>query len=344
MCMLAPANGYQFGEGTEAIINGQVANVIAFDGEKIIIGISFVAEELPYYNISFVDEVGSSVNSAIMTKAGIITLPEYEMKLPEGYKFAGWTLDGGQTLLAGEYYVNDHTEFVAVLVESGVHRHVYDKNYIDNGQGFHEKRCIDIENCDDPAGSVISEMHQYENFTPCDVICTICGSERTTDTGFGYHFFEFECSEVCSVCGKQRETQHTPGEAATCGKAQLCTVCGIELAPKTDAHTPSAEPTCTEAQTCTVCGIELKAAIGHSAGVEWLYNEEGHYKLCACGEKVEKGAHADADENDVCDACGYDMSTGLSVGAIIGIVIGAVVLLGGGGAAVWFFVIKKKKG
>ena len=110
------------------------------------------------------------------------------------------------------------------------------------------------------------------------------------------------------------------------------------------AHTPGSAATCTEAQKCTVCGTELAPASGHTAGVEWISDEAEHYKLCACGEKVEKGAHTDADENDVCDACGYDMSTGLSVGAIIGIVIGAVVLLGGGGAAVWFFVIKKKKG
>ena len=56
------------------------------------------------------------------------------------------------------------------------------------------------------------------------------------------------------------------------------------------------------------------------------------------------GEHVDADENELCDACNAELpKNGLPAGAIVGIVIGAVVLLGGGGFALFWFVIKKKR-
>lgn len=228
--------------------------------------------------------------------------------------------------------------------------------------------CGHVRTADNDGGP----LHFY--YSDCQENCSVCGKHRETTVdhtpgaaatcttaqrctacskilafSLGHDFGDPTC-ESAATCKNDGCTAtvgsalgHTPGEEATCTAGQKCTVCNKELSPAL-AHTPGAAATCTEAQKCTVCGTELAPASGHTAGVEWISDEAEHYKLCACGEKVEKGAHTDADEDDVCDACGYDMSTGLSVGAIIGIVIGAVVLLGGGGAAVWFFVIKKKKG
>ena len=117
-------------------------------------------------------------------------------------------------------------------------------------------------------------------------------------------------------------------------------------------HTPGAEATCTEPQKCTVCGAELKAANGHSAGVEWITDENGHHKLCACGEKVDAGAHVDENDDKICDICGYEAKggftddgqakNGLGAGAIIAIVIGSVLVVGIGGFAIFWFAIKKK--
>lgn len=90
----------------------------------------------------------------------------------------------------------------------------------------------------------------------------------------------------------------------------------------------------------------------HSAGVEWISDENGHHKLCACGEKVEAGAHKDENDDNECDVCGYEAKggftddgqakDGIGTGAIVLIVISIVLVLGGGGFCLYWFVIKKK--
>ena len=94
---------------------------------------------------------------------------------------------------------------------------------------------------------------------------------------------------------------HTPGEGPTCGKAQTCTLCGVETAPATGQHTPGAAATCTTAQTCTKCGTELNAALNHKNGgtavnavtPKCYDTEAGHkaYYTCKdCGAHFEDNA------------------------------------------------------
>ena len=334
--MINAKEGYQIAEGlTTAFINGQEANVIAYSADKVLFMLVLMADELPQYSVSFSD------GQSFLTKEGAITLPEYEGTLGEGEKFVGWTLDGQMTFV-GEYYIGENTHFSAVVVAEDVHQHIYDNSYTDNGQGMHEKRCVD-EECPDITGSVISEMHQYGNSGPCDVICEICGHERTSESeGYGVHTYEFACSEVCPTCGKQRETTHTPGAAANCTEDQICTVCNKVL-ENAKGHTAGEEASCAHAQTCTVCGTELVPAPPHTPGVEWMQDENGHWHACAtCNGEADRAAHADADGDELCDACGYDMSEGLAGWAIALIVVGSVAVLGGGGFCVWWFVIKNK--
>ncbi|MBQ8341835.1 MAG: hypothetical protein IJY22_05615 [Clostridia bacterium] len=358
---IAAKEGYRIAEGgTAAFINNQEANVIAYSEDRVIFALILLAEELPFYGVSFSD------GQSFLTKEGLITLPEYEGVVGDNEKFVGWTVDH-QTTLVGEYYISENTEFTAVLVAEDVHQHVYGNNYIDDGQGMHYRQCID-ENCPDIMSSVIDQgQHQYVNMDPCEMECFICGHVRTTDTGFGWHNYEFACSEVCPTCGQHRETTHTPGtaatctedqtctvcnkvlesakghtagEAANCGHAQTCTACGVELAPIRGEHTPGAAATCTEAQKCTVCNAELAPAKGHTAGVEWLQDENGHWHICAdCGSECDRAEHKDDDGDELCDTCNYDLFDGMPVGAIIGIIAGTVVLLGGGG----FFLMRSMK-
>ena len=95
----------------------------------------------------------------------------------------------------------------------------------------------------------------------------------------------------------------------------------------------------------TECAVD---ATGHTFDGAWTIGDGKHWRACECGEASEAEEHTDADGDKACDACAAeiadsDASRGLGTGAIVGIVIGAVVLLGGGGFCVYFFVIRKKK-
>ena len=121
----------------------------------------------------------------------------------------------------------------------------------------------------------------------------------------------------------------------------------------------------------------------HDHGTAWESDASEHWNECSCGDKANKAAHADSDNNGKCDTCDYQMNagspndssnsssssstgssnnsssvensssasigispeqpeSGLSTGAIVGIVIGSVAVVGFGGFAIFWFVIKKK--
>ena len=91
----------------------------------------------------------------------------------------------------------------------------------------------------------------------------------------------------------------------------------------------------------------------HDYGTAWESDANNHWNECSCGDKANVGTHADSDNNGKCDTCDYQMANGgahtpdepkdgLSGGAIAGIVVGSVVVLGFGGFALVWFVIKKK--
>ena len=127
--------------------------------------------------------------------------------------------------------------------------------------------------------------------------------------------------------------------------------------------------TCTAKAVCTVCNNEYGNTAAHSHGSEWETDANEHWNECVCGDKANKSAHTDSNNDGKCDTCEYQMSTtpntpdnpnntpdnpnntpddpsddkdGLGAGAIVGIVIGSVAVVGIGGFALFWFVIKKK--
>ena len=101
---------------------------------------------------------------------------------------------------------------------------------------------------------------------------------------------------------------------------------------------------------------------GHKYGEQWKTDANNHYKECSCGDRANVSAHIDDNGDNKCDTCDYAMPAhdpdnpdtppvdnppsvdegGLGAGAIIGIVIGSVAVVGIGGFALFWFVIKKK--
>ena len=104
-------------------------------------------------------------------------------------------------------------------------------------------------------------------------------------------------------------------------------------------------------------------ALGHNPSTAWSTDGEYHWKECTrcAGQQLEKASHTDSNNDGKCDTCEYQMTNGggntetpdnpdnpnkdkdrLGTGAIVGIVIGSVAVVGIGGFALFWFVIKKK--
>ena len=145
-----------------------------------------------------------------------------------------------------------------------------------------------------------------------------------------------------------------------------CTRCAGQQLEKA-AHS-GGTATCTEKAVCATCNTAYGNTIAHSHGSEWKTDANEHWNECACGDKANKAAHTDSNNDGKCDTCEYQMTNGggntetpdnpdnpnnkpddpnedkdgLGAGAIVGIVIGSVAVAGVGGFALLWFVIKKK--
>lgn len=97
----------------------------------------------------------------------------------------------------------------------------------------------------------------------------------------------------------------------------------------------------------TVSVYEGYLTVMNTCSFELKMNKDAHWYACkTCGDSKEAVQHVDEDKSGDCDFCKYDLTEkddgGLGVGAIVGITVGGVILLGGGGFALFWFVIKKK--
>lgn len=135
-------------------------------------------------------------------------------------------------------------------------------------------------------------------FAPCqDVACSVC--KLVVQTGNGRHApgLAPNCtrSQYCMDCGKliQAAYDHSWGEEANCGYAQICTVCDEPnpKAPATGAHVPSPdmpESTCTEDCYCTVCNLVIEPAKKHPLDNRVGVVDCGHGVTCGlCHAVVE---------------------------------------------------------
>jgi len=166
-----------------------------------------------------------------------------------------------------------------------------------------------------------------------------------TSPEYECHVHEFELKkdadkhwEECYCGDIVNEKAHFGGEA-TCTEKAICEVCETVYG-ETTPHAYS-EATCLKKATCADCGAETGELAAHA------YGEATCLKKATCSvcgvETGELAAHKDADKDELCDLCGAEVpKSGLSGGAIAGIVIGGVVVLGVGGFALIWFVIKKK--
>ena len=194
-----------------------------------------------------------------------------------------------------------------------------------------------------------------------------------TSNGDGTH------SRVCSANQEHKQTENCSGGSATCTEKAVCSVCNTAYGNVNEEHSygswtsngdgthsrvcsanqehkqtencSGGSATCTEKAVCSVCNTAYGNMLAHAYGSTYKSDANEHWNECSCGDKANKAAHVDGNEDGKCDTCNYQMTTkqpeqpkqGLSGGAIAGIVVGSVVVAGVGGFALFWFVIKKKK-
>ncbi|MBO5354972.1 MAG: Ig-like domain-containing protein [Clostridia bacterium] len=154
-------------------------------------------------------------------------------------------------------------------------------------------------------------QHKDENTDhKCDYNC------GKNDMGGACADSDTDTDHICDYCGVTKLNEHTGG-SATCTAKAVCTVCGKaygELAQHTyDGDTDAS---------CNVCGAERTVE----------NNTNGNENTANGNENNAQNGNTEA-----------PAKKGLSGGAVAGIVIGAVTILGGTGFALFWFVLRKKK-
>ncbi len=196
--------------------------------------------------------------------------------------------------------------------------------------------------------------HSYDVNNSCDADCNVCGYERSVTHDFT-GVWQKDADGHWHVCENE------------CGATDT----------KTN-HVSAGAATETDPEVCSICGWEIASALGHithTPEAEWKKNETHHWHECTGCEdqELDKDAHNDGNNDGSCDTCDYTFSAGtvvpgtdpinpspdpepqppvdnppmddnegLGVGAIVGIVLGSVAVVGGGGFALFWFVIRKK--
>ena len=122
---------------------------------------------------------------------------------------------------------------------------------------------------------------------------------------------------------------------------------------------------CKNLAICSACGEKYGTFGDHEMSTEWTTKYGQHYHKCTvkgCDYTEDKENCSAGTTKGTCGVCGASMSgsssgskpnsnpntnptednEGLPIGAIVGIVVGSVAIVGGGGFAIFWFVIKKK--
>ena len=191
-----------------------------------------------------------------------------------------------------------------------------------------------------------------------DITCSVCGT--VTTEGENTHIGgTATCKEKanCSVCGKEYgdlADEHIPNaDDGDCTTDITCSVCGTVTTEGKNIHI-GGTATCKEKANCSVCGMEYGDFAEHKYSDATCTAKAECY---ICGYIIGEFAdHKDQDNDGKCDACEYQIASvdpvdpsidhidhdGLSAGAIVGVVIGTILVVGLGGFSLLWFVFKKK--
>ena len=233
--------------------------------------------------------------------------------------------------------------------------------------GNHSDSITDKDHlCDYGCGAVMENCVPNADDGDCttDIICSICGA-ITTEGAASHIGGNATCTEKaeCTVCGKEygELVPHSHGSEWKNDADEHWNECECGDKANKAAHVDSDSN-----GACDTCGYAMGTtppSHTHNHGSTWVTDANEHWNECECGDKANKAAHVDENGDNKCDTCDYTMPAhdpddpgttppadnpptdddgGLGAGAIIGIAIGSVAVVGIGGFALFWFVIKKK--
>ena len=116
----------------------------------------------------------------------------------------------------------------------------------------------------------------------------------------------------CTTCGVEHGTLAAHNLATevwgfidASGHAHVCLVEGCYYRGDVIPHKSSGPATEETDEVCLDCGyvITLSKNHVHASLDAYQQDENGHYKICGCGEVLERGAHTDDDLDGKCDVC-----------------------------------------
>ena len=362
-----PANGFTAPDGKQ-FKSWSVGGSEKAVGDKITVTanttVTAVWEDIPVvtYTVSFDSNGGTGSMTDVTGVSGEYTLPANGFTAPDGKQFKAWSVGGVEKAAGDKITVTANTTVTAVW--ENIPAATY-KVTVTNGTGggnYAAGATVSITANEASTGEMFDKWEVVSgSITLADansatttfvmpagavsVKATYKAAPHTHSYGSDWKSDADKHWHECSCGDKSEEAAHTAGDwitdtaatATTDGtKHKECTVCGYVM----------------ETATIPATGIEHT----HNYGSDWKADADEHWNECECGDKANKAAHADENNDGKCDICDYAMGnadnpggeiepdkTGLSGGAIAGIAVGSVVVAGLGGFSLFWFVIKKKK-
>ena len=182
----------------------------------------------------------------------------------------------------------------------------------DHQGGATEEYAIKCTICQFEIEAQLGHTHVFDQ----EVVADQYLASKANCTDPAKYYKSCKCGEKGTEPFTSREalghTEGTEWEKDATGHWHICTVagCGVIIDSSKAAHTPDREAaTETDPIKCSVCGFEIAPALGHTHahGTDWKSDKDNHWNECACGDKANTAAHADANSDGKCDVCEYNV-------------------------------------
>ena len=177
---------------------------------------------------------------------------------------------------------------------TAIHKHQYSDQVWAYDNDGHWHPCI-IPGCPDPNEDWEGYVFHHGSEATCQTKgkCSACGYEYygEHDVAVPEYFYldDMKCVDYCATegCDYVSDWNYHMGGVSDCQHKAICEICHHEYGKLGE----------------------------HVAKAEWKTDENNHWHECKyCGgEQLEKSAHADANNDEKCDACGYDMPVSTEV-------------------------------